>query len=126
MARDGTDRVAGFDGVAIPLDPAINGQARKFKLELFGLRLRMSQPFDAVETIARKEGPAPAPREMREVFWPTQMDWIATQVWDGQGLRVGDELRGPAVVELPHTSVALAPGQELKVDRLGNYVVSGQ
>ena len=51
------------------------------------------------------------------------MDWIETPVWDGTQLHGGDQLDGPAIVELPHTSVALAPGQSLEVDLIGNYVV---
>jgi N-methylhydantoinase A len=94
-------------------------------VELFALRARLSKPLEA----AMKAGPAsrgqPAPREARKVFWPTDMDWIETPVWDGTHLSAGDRLDGPAIVELPHTSVALAPGQALEVDPFGNYVVQG-
>jgi N-methylhydantoinase A/oxoprolinase/acetone carboxylase beta subunit len=39
-------------------------------------------------------------------------------------LKVGDTLRGPAVVELPHTTVAVAAGHQLTVDTAGNLVVA--
>ncbi len=93
-------------------------------IELFGLRVRMSQPLGTAATAACTDGPPPAPRGSREVFWPTDMAWIATQVWDGRHLRAGDRLQGPAVVELPHTTVAVAPGQALEVDAFGNFVVA--
>jgi len=59
------------------------------------------------------------------VFWPTHMDWVETPVWDGTQFGSGDRLAGPGIVELPHTSVAIAPDQSLEVDALGNYVVQG-
>jgi N-methylhydantoinase A len=95
-------------------------------VELFGLRARLGKPLDATVRAQAAPRPAPAPRDARRVFWPTCMDWIETPVRDGTALRAADRLDGPAIIELPHTSVALAPGQALEVDSLGNYVVTGQ
>jgi N-methylhydantoinase A len=92
-------------------------------VELFGLRARLSRPHGTSVVAAPSRGLPPEPHAMREVFWPTHMDWIATRIWDGSGLRPGDRLSGPAIIELPHTSVAVASGQTLEVDPLGNYVV---
>lgn len=93
-------------------------------VEVFGLRSRLSRPLGACVAAARSHrSPPPEPNATREVFWPTHMEWIATRIWDGRGLRSGDRLSGPAIVELPHTSVAIASGQTLEVDPLGNYVV---
>lgn len=94
-------------------------------VELFALRTRLSRALDTAVSADRTERSAASPQESRKVFWPTHMDWIETPVWDGTQLRGHDRLEGPAIVELPHTSVALAPGQSLEVDALGNYVVQG-
>lgn len=92
-------------------------------VELFALRARLKRPLEAAIK-AQSVAPAnPAPRETRMVFWPTHMEWIETSVWDGTELRSHNRIDGPAIVELPHTSVALAPEQVLEVDPLGNYVV---
>jgi N-methylhydantoinase A len=94
-------------------------------VELFGLRVRLTRSQGVAVKADTTARPEPAPRKTRKVFWPTDMDWVETPVWDGRQLRVGDRLDGPAIVELPHTSVALAPGQGLELDPLGNYVVTG-
>jgi len=93
-------------------------------VELFALRTRLSRAQAVKITGDSASGQEPAPRESRDVFWPTHMDWIETPVWDGRRLSAGDRLDGPAIVELPHTSVALAPQQVLEVDAQGNYVVT--
>lgn len=93
-------------------------------VELFGLRTRLSRAQGvAIMADAGPRGES-SPHETREVFWPTQMDWIETPVRDGRLVRGGDRIDGPAIIELPHTSVALAPGQMLEVDPVGNYVVT--
>jgi len=94
-------------------------------VELFALRTRLSRCLGAGVAADSSERPAPAPQEMRKVFWPTHMDWVETPVWDGTQFGSGDRLAGPGIVELPHTSVAIAPDQSLEVDALGNYVVQG-
>ena len=124
-----------------PADPMFNAQLREAfereyarlygkgalvllqDVELFALRTRLSRAIAASVAADRGPHPRPAPHETRPVFWPTHMDWIETPVWDGTQLHGGDQLDGPAIVELPHTSVALAPGQSLEVDLIGNYVV---
>lgn len=96
------------------------------QVELFGVRLRLVLPLETGAASLDRSGPAPQPRESRKVFWPTAMEWLETSVWDGVMLRPEDALSGPAVVELPHTTVAVAPGQHLKVDMMGNYVIELQ
>ncbi len=94
-------------------------------VELFALRTRLSRSLGVSVMAEHGERPRPAARESRQVFWPTHMDWAETPVWDGLDLRSGDRIDGPAIVELPHTSVALAPQQSLKVDPFGSYWVTG-
>ncbi|RZA10701.1 MAG: hypothetical protein EOP93_24435, partial [Lysobacteraceae bacterium] len=96
------------------------------QVELFGVRLRLVLPLATGAASLERSGPPPSPRESRKVFWPTAMAWLETSVWDGELLGPGDALSGPAVVELPHTTVAVAPGQHLKVDAMGNYVIELQ
>ena len=61
----------------------------------------------------------PAPIASSNVFWPTAMRRIATAVYDGQELTVGAVLSGPALVELPHTTVAVPPSMQVSVLRSG-------
>jgi N-methylhydantoinase A len=59
----------------------------------------------------------------RQVYWPEERAWVPTAVYDGRSLRAGDTLHGPAVVELPHTTVAVAATHRLTVDATGNLVL---
>jgi N-methylhydantoinase A/oxoprolinase/acetone carboxylase beta subunit len=36
----------------------------------------------------------------------------------------GDTVSGPAIVQLPHTAVSVAPGQTLTADAVGSLVLS--
>jgi N-methylhydantoinase A len=60
----------------------------------------------------------------REVFWPADRARVTTDVHDGRELREGDFLDGPAVVELPHTAVAVPRGQRLRRDGVGNLILT--
>ncbi|MER6874769.1 hypothetical protein ABT279_31900, partial [Amycolatopsis sp. NPDC000673] len=44
-------------------------------------------------------------------------------IYDYRALGAGHEIHGPAVVEAPTTTVALPPGTQATVDRLGNLVI---
>jgi N-methylhydantoinase A len=59
----------------------------------------------------------------RQVYWPEEHAWVPTAVYDGLALRAGDTLHGPAVVELPHTTVAVAGTHRLTVDPTANLVL---
>ena len=47
-----------------------------------------------------------------------------TPVWSGEVLEPGNVVQGPAVVELPDTTVVVRPGATLTVDAFGNAVVT--
>jgi N-methylhydantoinase A len=71
---------------------------------------------------ARAEGP-PTQTGTREVFWPRERRAIETAILDGASLAPGHEVEGPAVVELPHTTIAIPPGYKAVVDELGDCVI---
>ena len=49
---------------------------------------------------------------------------LATQVYARDGLRPGHVIRGPAMVDGPDTSYAVAPGWRLAVDDFSNFVLT--
>ncbi len=51
------------------------------------------------------------------------MERFESEVFDGRELRHGHRIPGPAVVELPYTSVAVGVGQALECDAFGNFVL---
>ena len=71
---------------------------------------------------AKAEGP-PTQTGTREVFWPRERKAIETAILDGASLAPGHEVEGPAVVELPHTTIAIPPEYKAVVDELGDCVI---
>jgi N-methylhydantoinase A len=57
------------------------------------------------------------------VFWPAERRWIDTVLVDGESLGVGVAVPGPALIELPHTSVSVAPDARAVRDELGNLIL---
>ncbi len=59
------------------------------------------------------------PDNDRQVFWPDEGRWITTGVYLSPP-PVGVVIHGPAVVQLPHTTISVPPGQSLETDTAGN------
>jgi N-methylhydantoinase A len=84
-------------------------------IEVFAVRVRMTKPLQqAAEASSAGSDPGEAELEGREVFWPNSMERLRTTVFDGSRLVDGVKIEGPSIVELPHTTVAIAPGQQLR------------
>jgi N-methylhydantoinase A len=71
---------------------------------------------------ARRSRAVPAGR--REVFWPTEGSWLPSRIFSGNDLSQGDELPGPSLAELRHTTIAIPPGFVGRIDTLGNCVIT--
>jgi N-methylhydantoinase A len=65
----------------------------------------------------------PRPATTRRVFLDPRRGWQQADIYDYRDLAAGHELKGPAVVEAPTTTVALPEGCVGRVDRLGNLVI---
>jgi N-methylhydantoinase A len=98
-------------------------------VEIFGIRVRARVPLafvPALGTAAAQNGGAMAvtSERVRQVYWPDEQAWVPTAVHDGGALKPGNRVNGPAVVELPHTTVAVAAGSQVTLDAIGNFVLS--
>jgi N-methylhydantoinase A len=65
----------------------------------------------------------PVPGSSRPVFLDARRGWQDADIYDYRDLCAGHEVKGPAVVEAPTTTVALPEGCVGRVDRLGNLVI---
>jgi N-methylhydantoinase A len=97
-------------------------------VEIYGIRVTARVPLGFVPNLDGRPAGNGARRMVtgdrtRQVYWPEEHAWVPTAVHDGGGLRAGDTLHGPAVVELPHTTVAVAANHRLTVDAAGNLVL---
>lgn len=59
-------------------------------------------------------------KERRPVYFG---DWIDTPIYDGDRLRAGNRIDGPAIVEEVTTTIVVFPNDVAQVDRLGNVVI---
>jgi N-methylhydantoinase A len=95
-------------------------------VEVFAIRVAAKVPLQFAAAAANPTSPngAVTSERVRQVYWPEERAWVPTAVHDGQALHPGHTLHGPAIVELPHTSVVAAAGQRVIVDPVGNLVLS--
>jgi N-methylhydantoinase A len=96
-------------------------------VEMFTVRVhavaRLERPAQAVEKGFEKTLPAEARVGSRQIFWPDRMERLESEVLDGSRLHQGNRVNGPAIVELPFTSIAVGVGQSLEGDAFGNFVL---
>jgi N-methylhydantoinase A len=59
----------------------------------------------------------------REVYWRELGQFAPTNVYAGADLGAGLTLDGPAIVDLPDTTVVVPPGASARVDRMGSIVI---
>lgn len=60
----------------------------------------------------------------RRVYWRSFGEWVDTPVYAGQELGPGVEIRGPAVVEFPETTIVVQPYARGMIDESGNFLLS--
>jgi N-methylhydantoinase A len=93
------------------------------------LRVRGSASLTRVELTPGTDdggGAAPAPprKGERDVVWyGGELAPVATPIYDGAGFRPGMQVRGPAIVEYPDTTVVLWDGDVARVDPLGSLAI---
>jgi N-methylhydantoinase A len=95
-------------------------------VEIFALRVSANLPlgFAALgSSNGQPTGGPAAPDGQRDVYWPAAGEWIATDIYS-RPMGAGDTVNGPAIVQLPHTAVSVAPGQTLTADAVGSLVLS--
>jgi len=91
-------------------------------------RLRARALTPRPKLVSRKSGkkaiPSGAKRTTRSIYWPDLKKYRATPVFDGENLLIGNQVRGPAIVETADTTVAVHPGRTLRLDPLGNFEIT--
>jgi N-methylhydantoinase A len=92
---------------------------------LQGLRLRavgLSRKPE-LPRVPRARGPASAARKgKRRAYFEGGFGTVP--VYDGSALRAGHEIKGPAIVEEPFTTVVVHPGHRAAIDAWGNYRIA--
>jgi N-methylhydantoinase A len=68
------------------------------------------------------EDPSKALKRSREVYFKELGGFTEIPCYDGDRLRNGNNVTGPAVIEEKTTTIVIPPGAAINVDRFGNYV----
>lgn len=69
------------------------------------------------------EDPMKAEKGTRRVYLPTTQTFETVPVYDGFGLRFGNRVHGPAIVEQVNTTTFVTPEFRVRCDRFGNYML---
>jgi N-methylhydantoinase A len=98
------------------------------QLEIVVCRLRARALTPRPKLVSRKSGkkaiPSGAKRTTRSIYWPDLKKYRATPVFDGENLLIGNQVKGPAIVETADTTVVVHPGTTLRLDPLGNFEIT--
>jgi N-methylhydantoinase A len=89
-----------------------------------GLRLiiRGERPrLQIEESEAGNEDPSPAFKRIRPVYFHDIKDIKEVQCYDGDKLKSGNIIKGPAIIEEKTTTVVIPEQARVSVDRWGNY-----
>lgn len=59
----------------------------------------------------------------RAIYWPSADGWIDTAVHDGEALAPGHVIEGPAVIDLPGTSIVIPPRARGEIEAHGHTII---
>jgi N-methylhydantoinase A len=100
---------------------------REAGVEMTSVRVEAVGRVASAPTAAATNGAAP--REIDLAGFPTRSVHFAgaevaeTPIVDAESLGSGESVRGPAVIELPTTTVPVPPGSSLRVDSTGSFIL---
>jgi N-methylhydantoinase A len=94
--------------------------------EIINLRLAA---YGKVITPSRKEHPFVSSdadqlvKTKRDVYFDDRDSFISTPIYDGDAMKVGNVVKGPAIVEQSTTTIVLPPKARLEVTSYGDYIM---
>ena len=65
----------------------------------------------------------PLPYQERNVWIDPKIKWFKTPVYDGSTLFLNNKIIGPAIINENTSTIFLGDGDELMVDKIGNYLI---
>ncbi|MBI4318833.1 MAG: hydantoinase/oxoprolinase family protein [Chloroflexi bacterium] len=66
---------------------------------------------------------SPALKGKRDVFWEEMAGFAETPVYERDGLKAGNGLQGPAIIEAPLTTIVVPPGFRVEIDEYLNTIL---
>lgn len=105
-------------GTSAPREPA---DMVSLRITVTGL---MKKPSPRSVTQGSKQPEKNAVRRAKPVFFRDAGGFVPTPVYERTGLRHGNEIEGPALIEEHASTTVIAPGDRLTVDAFGNLVLA--
>jgi len=100
---------------------------REARVEIVTYRVRTTAAGTKPALRPAAERSASPPSESRapsrRVFWSELGDFDATPVFWGERLEPGNRIAGPAIIQVPDTTIVVHPGQIARLDPYGNVLV---
>ena len=96
-------------------------------VDLFHWRVVATRKVAAPETPPADTGSTnveDAKKGTRRVYFGDINDYRETNIYDGDALVQGMEVKGPAVVEQQNTTIVVFPGQSMSVNKFGDFVLA--
>lgn len=62
-------------------------------------------------------------KDTRDVFFEEVDGFVATPIYDGDAMRHGNRVQGPAVIEQKITTIVVPPGYSIEVGKYGDYIM---
>ena len=63
-------------------------------------------------------------RGQRQVFVPSERSFLSINVYDGDRMGYGHQLKGPAIIEQVNTTIFIPPQYEVECDEYGSYLLT--
>jgi N-methylhydantoinase A len=100
---------------------------REGRVEIVTYRVRTSavSPKPRLQPLPER-GPTPpaeASAPPRRVYWAETGDLEATTIFWGDRLQAGNIVKGPAIIQVPDTTIVIHPGQAARIDPYGNVLI---
>jgi N-methylhydantoinase A len=100
---------------------------REARVEIVTYRVRVSAVSAKPRIVAAPEAARPAAREAhggtRPVYWSELGDFELTPIVRGERLQPGNVVPGPAIVQVPHTTIVVHPFERARLDPYGNVLI---
>jgi len=98
------------------------------RLEVVSIRV---QPVGEVEKFERastetagSEVAGAALKTNRDIYWPDEGRYVETDIYDGREIRPGNELDGPAVIDMANTSIVVYADQRIEKNQYNDFVIT--
>jgi N-methylhydantoinase A len=101
-------------------DPALPAMIALLKLRVIGRR----RPFVLTKQPRSGKNPSGALKRKRRVYFKETGGFIETPCYDGDKLRYGNVIKGPAIIEEKKTTVVVPHQAIVTVDAYENYLVT--